>query len=376
MHRSNDRTSSQQGAHVPETYRILSIDGGGIRGIIPAMVLTELERQTGRAVCEMFDLIAGTSTGGILALALALPRHTNNPEETSLGPRSARDLVRLYEEEGETIFSRSAWRAFSSLGNLTDEKYSHLGLEKVLKQYFGEETMLSGVQTDVLIPSYELERRIPFFFKSKNAKARPESHDFPAWEIARATSAAPTYFEPHKLDARDEKDYFSLADGGIFANNPAMCAFVEALSDSRDIESVIMVSLGTGELTHRLAYEDTVDWGLARWAQPILDSALSGVADSVHYQLEQIFSSLNGDPHYYRFQVRLDEGTDSLDNASRTNIRNLKLAAERLLRDQKDAVEQLVQRLQPGASNQTSQTSAENDKPEHVCEVAETDGPR
>lgn len=355
-----------------ETYRILSIDGGGIRGIIPAMVLTELERKTGRAVCEMFDLIAGTSTGGILALALALPRHTDNPEEKFLGPRSARDLVRLYEDKGETIFSRSAWRAFSSLGNLTDEKYSHRGLEEVLKQYFGEETMLSEVQTDVLIPSYELERRIPFFFKSRNAKFKPESHDFPAWEIARGTSAAPTYFEPHKLEARDEKDYFALVDGGIFANNPAMCAFVEALSDGRDIESVLMVSLGTGELTHRLAYEDTVNWGLARWAQPILDSALSGVSDSVHYQLDQIFSSLNGDPRYYRLQVRLDEGTDSLDNVSRTNIRNLKLAAERLLRDQKDAVEQLVQRLQLESSGGSSQAASERATPEHTCSTSES----
>ena len=144
---------------------ILSIDGGGIRGIIPAMVLAELERRTGRPTCKLFDLIAGTSTGGVLALALTKPDAAGSPEF------SAARLIELYELEGDRIFS-PAWHRWKIIGFLYDlffVRYSARNIGRVLRQYFGD-TRLSEAITPLLITAYELEQRDPWLFKSEKAK--------------------------------------------------------------------------------------------------------------------------------------------------------------------------------------------------------------
>ncbi len=107
-------------------FRLLSIDGGGIRGILPAMVLTDLDRRTNRPIIDLFDMIVGTSTGGLIALALACPGEGGRPRHT------ARDVIRLYEMQGRRVFSRSVWHTIRAVGNLADEKYPSSGIEQVL----------------------------------------------------------------------------------------------------------------------------------------------------------------------------------------------------------------------------------------------------
>lgn len=322
---------------MPKQIRVLSIDGGGIRGIIPAMLLAEIEKRTKKRISQLFDLIAGTSTGGILALGLTKPDKNGNPEYT------ATDMVDLYEKEGPNIFSRSVWHRIRALGNLVEEKYPATGINKVLKAYFGS-ARLRNVLTDVLITSYAIERRIPFFFKSSKAKTSPEKRDFLMRDVARATSAAPTYFEPLKLDI-DDSDYYALIDGGVFANNPGLCSYVEAKTLFPEADDFLVVSLGTGELTRRLPYDDVKGWGLAHWAQPLINVVFDGVSDTVDYQLEQLLSDKEGLKQYYRFQVRLDEGNDDLDDAGATNLRVLKLLAEAIIRDNDDDLKALSEQL-------------------------------
>src|SRR5262245_29471105 len=108
-------------------FRILALDGGGIRGIIPAVVLAEVERRTRRPIADLFDLIAGTSTGGILALGLVRPGAGGNPYHT------AQAMVELYEKDGPKIFSRGPWHRLSSIGNLLEEKYPSQGIDGVLE---------------------------------------------------------------------------------------------------------------------------------------------------------------------------------------------------------------------------------------------------
>ena len=181
-----------------QLVKILAIDGGGIRGIIPATLLAHIESTTRRPIAQLFDLIAGTSTGGILALGLTIPRTVGEPLY------SAQRFVEMYEREGPKIFTRSLWRRIVACNNLTEEKYSAAGLEAVLERYFGD-SRLADATTDVLVTSYEIAHSFPFFFKSSNARLRPD-YDFPAREVARATSAAPTYFEPMKLPAVSSTD--------------------------------------------------------------------------------------------------------------------------------------------------------------------------
>jgi predicted acylesterase/phospholipase RssA len=329
--------------HAPRRpLRILAIDGGGIRGILPAMVLSDLERRTNRPIIDLFDLIVGTSTGGLVALALSCPDAQGKPRHT------ARDIVRLYEVEGKRVFSRSVWHKIRSVGALAEGKYPSAGIEGVLQDYYGE-CRLKDALADVVVPAYEIERRIPFFFKTANAKLK-SYYDYPMKQVIRAATAAPTYFEPMQVQIDGPNDYYALVDGALFAYNPGMCAYVEALNRYPGHDSVIMVSLGTGKLTRRLPYDEVKDWGAARWAQPAFALMCDGICDVVDHQLQQLLPETgDGQRQYYRFQARLDVGNDDMDDASNTNIRVLKLLAEDMLQANRAVLRSLADRLMMSA---------------------------
>ncbi|MEJ2069336.1 MAG: patatin-like phospholipase family protein [Syntrophobacterales bacterium] len=324
--------------------KVLSIDGGGIRGIIPAMVLNVIERATGKPICQLFDLIAGTSTGGILALGLTKP----NPRDPNQPHYPAEKLIDIYEQEGPTIFSRSVWHKLHSVWNLADEKYPSSGIEGVLKDYF-EDALLSQALTELVVPSYEIEKRDCFFFKRSKARANPSANDFLMRQVARSTSAAPTYFEPCWIAGGEEKPYWALIDGGVFANNPAMCALAEAMVIYGRDNDFLVVSLGTGQLTRPLDYEEAKDWGLAGWAQNIINIIFDGVQDTVDYQLRQLLPVTDGPTRrYYRFQVELDRGNDDMDDASRTNLDALRKKADDLILLESAALGNLCMQLGQG----------------------------
>jgi len=326
------RCIAQTGIDMKELVKILSIDGGGIRGIVPAMVIEELERKLSRPIAECFDLLAGTSTGGILALVLAVPGAQGKARYT------AHDLVELYENEGRNIFSRSWLHRLKALGNLHLEKYPCTGIEAVLEHYLGH-CRLSQAATDVLITSYEIERRFPLFFKSTTARRRAD-YDFPMREVARATSAAPTYFAPTRVANCASTENYALIDGGVFANNPAACALVEART-AFPARSYLVASLGTGSLTRTIPYRHARHWGLTQWAKPMLDVVFEGVSSTVDYQLKQLLPA----NRYFRFQPALDERVQSMDNVNPDNITALKCVGARLIREQERSLDQLCEQL-------------------------------
>lgn len=299
--------------------RVLAIDGGGIRGLIPALVLCELEKRSRKRVRDLFDLVAGTSTGGILACALTRP-----------DPQPADELVGLYRREGPKIFSRTPARVITSGLGLLDEKYDDGALNRALSTYL-EDHRLAAADPKLLVTAYDLESRTPKFFKSWRA----EDADVPLHAVARATAAAPTYFEPLKLgDA-------ALIDGGVFATDPAMCAYAEAERLAPEEEHVV-VSLGTGELTKRIRYEDARDWGLLHWVRPVIDIVFDGVSDTVDYQLRQLLGG-----RYHRFQVPLTHGSsDALDDASRENLEKLSGRARELVEARSDELDRALERLE------------------------------
>jgi uncharacterized protein len=304
--------------------KVLSSDGGGIRGLIPAMVLAEIERRTGKRIAEMFDLVAGTSTGGILALGVTKPGQDGKPEY------SAKKLIDLYETEGGKIFSIPVWHRIHSGWGLAEEKYPSEGIEEVMKQYFGDAHLAQALK-EVLVTAYEIEQRGPWFFKRRHALDPAQGFDPFMRDVARATSAAPTYFEPIQLKVGSLGNR-AFIDGGVHSNNPAMCAYVEARKIHPEENDFLVVSLGTGEPTREMPYEEVKGWGLALWAQPILNVVFDGVSDTVDYQLQELLSTEEGDGRrYYRFQTVLDIGKDDMDDASRTNIVALKTKAKEII---------------------------------------------
>jgi uncharacterized protein len=330
---------------MPGVARILSIDGGGIRGIIPALILTYIEERTQKSISELFHMVAGTSTGGILTCALTSPILDGKPRKCS-------EIVDLYRMRGKDIFERSFWKGFGSLGGIVDEKYDAKNLEKVLMDYLGM-TRLSEVSQDLLVTSYNLQTRKPYFFKSWKARGEQlatnetaAERDFYLREVSRATSAAPTYFEPAKLEKPGQN--LPLIDGGVFANNPTMCALASARKLYPNRSRFLIVSLGTGETQRTIPYKEAKDWGLVGWARPLLYVIFDGVADAVHYQLSQEFKRQD----YFRFQIDLsndfdDENApnDDMDDARPENIRKLEKVAEALIRREHGDLNRLVNQL-------------------------------
>jgi uncharacterized protein len=301
--------------------RVLAIDGGGIRGLIPALVLAELERRSQRRTWQLFDMIAGTSTGGILACALCAPEAL-----------PAAQLVALYEEEGPEIFDRSLFQRIRSADGLLDEKYDSAALDRALQRFLADKR-LSETRPDLIVPAYDTAAPGPYFFKSRKARESAED-DFPLSVVARATSAAPTYFEAAEVGPR------SLVDGGVFAVNPAMSAFAEVLR-FQPTADITLVSLGTGERTRKRRFDEVKDWGLAEWARPILDVVFDGISDAVDYQLRQTLD----ERRYWRLQTELTRASDALDDASEENLEDLRGHAEELIRERSADLDAIVAAL-------------------------------
>ena len=307
--------------------RILSIDGGGIRGLIPALVLAEIEARTGKPIASSFDLIAGTSTGGILALGLTKDNGDGKPQY------SASDLAAIYQLRGKEIFSRSLWKGVSSVGGLTDELYSHKGIEKVLEEYFGDESLGSGL-TKTLVASYDIQNREPVFLKSW----REEYRSVQMKHAARATSAAPTYFEPALVPIGGATK--ALVDGRVFINSPIVSAYAEAKRIFGDENDFFVLSLGTGELVRPISFSEARDWGKAGWLVPLLSCMFDGVSDAANYQMKMFIGE-----KYIRLQTDLSIASDDLDNATSGNIENLKAEAKKLIRTHKSEIEAICNYL-------------------------------
>ena len=290
--------------------KILSIDSGGVRGIIPAIILAELERRTTRPICELFDFFAGTSTGGMLVLGLNRP----NP---FLGGRpfcSAAELALLFREWGPRVFGHR----LSSAGQPANQTSSEERMEAMLRDFFGN-SRLSDCIRPTMVTAFDLIAAQPIFIHSAT-RSGGSSQDFFMWQAARATTAIHTHFEPFRMSAQlssfGQARDVSLVDGSVFASNPAMCALAEARSLFPDEEDFVLVSLGCGEV-HSVPLVDSTQ--KRRW---FLDFSLKAQSDSVDHQM-QIFLSKQ---HYVRIQTPLPAECGRIDNASRQNM----LAIERL----------------------------------------------
>lgn len=292
-------------------FRILSIDGGGLRGIIPARILQEIEEQTGKRIFELFDLVIGTSTGGLLSLALVTPDGQGGAKY------KASDLVDFYKQQGPKIFARSWIRKLNTGWGLWAPKYSRKNLDAALADILGN-IKLSQTLKPALIISYSLDRSLPHVWTTQKALLGVHI-DYYLRDVAGATSAAPTYFAPKRLIQQDGKILHEI-DGGIWANNPEFTAIIalNSLKPAPHNQDIVVVSIGTGAFrsdtkicateTHKLRNAGVLGWLLG--AQPNLiemmmgaDSEWSESAMSMLYQ------------HSYRLQVSIPEAFSSMDDS-------------------------------------------------------------
>lgn len=373
--------------------KVLSIDGGGIKGIVPAMILAEIEKRTETPICELFDMIAGTSTGGILALGLTKPNKDKNKAQFT-----AQELVDLYVTQGETIFQKRIDKKISSFQKnaiqtvlnafgididpeyLFSSRYGRSGKREVLNKWLGT-TPIKDALTEILITSYATNLRMPFLFtshlkkeqkykKAENFRAVCEGYEMQ--QAALATSAAPTYFKPYPLYTPSQLEAMCmLVDGGVFANNPTSIAVIEAMKsyemktgDNISLDEILVVSLGTGRTNSQLNIDGIENWGQIKWIEPLINMVLNGQSEVVDYQMEQLLLTnshiSNQVRQYYRFQPRYAEikarnysvakddlvyVNDEMDNASKENIVNLVIAATKFIGTENHALDVLATQL-------------------------------
>jgi patatin-like phospholipase/acyl hydrolase len=359
--------------------KVLALDGGGIRGILPCAVLAEIERLTDRPICELFDLVAGTSTGGIIACGLSTP----DPSKPHKPKFSAAEFGKMYEEKGAEIFQKSSGM-LNMVTSIFDQAYEHHGLENLLLEYLGD-TELRQTLTELLVTSYDIESRRPFYFLSRLAKKDPAKENYRLRDIARSTSAAPTYFEPNPLAWHGGGGPLALVDGGVFANNPAMLAYTEAIellrlrnaaprsqpdtglesfdpvttpaggmeglegfapTVSTGTSDIFMLSLGTGRSQKPYPYASAKTWGLAQWAKPIIDILMQGVSETVDYQMHYVLpNDANGARHYVRINPFLPQEMTEMADVSAGNIKALKALAQRSVQENQAAIAEVCKVL-------------------------------
>ncbi|MBW4645123.1 MAG: patatin-like phospholipase family protein [Goleter apudmare HA4340-LM2] len=372
------------------SFRILSLDGGGIRGVVAATMLAAIEQRINQPLNEYFDLIAGTSTGSILAGAIAIGR-------------SSQEIVDLYKQRSSIIFPYRSLFSPKRLPlllkyGLSAPKFSDSGLIQVLQAVFGDVRLLDINKPRLLIVSYDTISRGAIIFKSW--RQNPDYGNLPLWEACVCSAAAPTYFPAHKLDrkisgvtenatansitleqgasavediynntqisihsgvgkgqVRKIKKYigfsrralldspweripeenssylikatYSSIDGGVAANNPSSCAVAEALRLGYKVEDISVLSIGTGELTRIIPFEKAQGLGLIEWAAPLISVLLDASSGVYEYITDKMIHD-----RVLRLQFKLDRGltgkplSDDIDDVSPENINNLIEAAE------------------------------------------------
>lgn len=311
------------------TKRLLSIDGGGIRGLIPAKFVHYLELVVSQAlsadgypydayIADYFDVFAGTSTGGIIALGLLIP-HDLDPN----CPKYKTDvLVDLYQNQGERIFTQMVGQ---NLKAIVQSKYSPDNLEVELIKKLGLKTSLDVVKDKYfVIPSYNISKHSPKFFSNIKSSGQP----YLLWEILRATSAAPTYFPAMRISIRkpaQEEKINYYVDGGVYENNPTAIAVINSCAHFGAKEAYSVLSLGTGKEQKSLNIEKLKKGGKLNWASSIFSVTKRGHEGSILKKMEKLEKCFNLD--YNRFDISLQEkiGLDAVDPSSIEKLNNLAL---------------------------------------------------
>ncbi|XP_031101568.1 patatin-like protein 1 isoform X1 [Ipomoea triloba] len=339
-------------------YTVLSIDGGGIRGIIPATILEFLESQLQEVdgedarIADYFDVIAGTSVGGLIATMLASPDEHNRPAF------SAKDITPMLFEYGPFIFPSG--RGIQDM--LKGPKYDGEFLRQMIRIKLGG-IRLHQALTNLVIPTFDIKSFKPIIFSSREANVCA-GMDALLSDVCIGTSAAPTYFPPYKFVNHDilGKEYeFNLVDGGVVANNPTLVGLSEAnkvgMEKNRkflskklkamDYSQLLVISLGSGSrnLENKYSAEVAAKWNILDWmvqidtgiptliSSPLINLVSYGMADMVDYHISTIFQSLNVGENYLRIQDNALEGTiAAMDNASLENMIHLREIGENLLK--------------------------------------------
>ncbi|XP_057958921.1 patatin-like protein 1 [Malania oleifera] len=334
---------------------ILSIDGGGIRGIIPGIILAFLESELQELdgedarLADYFDVIAGTSTGGLIAAMLAAENKDKRPLF------AAKDIKPFYLENSPRIFPQKrgiVGEVVNLVKAAVGAKYDGKYLHGLLRHILGD-ARLHQTLTNLVIPTFDIKHLQPIIFSTYEAAVNPLV-DARLSDICIGTSAAPTYLPAHFFENQDQHGnfkQFNLIDGGVAANNPTLVAITEVTKQPfknnpdffpmkpMDYHRFLVISIGTGSSKKDLKYSAKVaaKWGFLGWlyndhSTPLIDVFTQSSAEMVDYHNSVVFKALRSEDNYLRINDDTLSGTlASVDVATEENLENLVKVGERLL---------------------------------------------
>ncbi|MGN6341117.1 MAG: CBASS cGAMP-activated phospholipase [Ginsengibacter sp.] len=319
-------------------FNILTIDGGGIRGIFPAMFLASIEAELKSRgveryrIYENFQLISGTSTGGIIAIALALGI-------------PAVEILDLYLDNAATIFGRKR----KGIGRLFNSAHDRTPLENLIRKKFkevkdGADPILKDCKTNVGIPIYDLMQGKPSVLKNNYHPRFIRDYHIPAYQAALATSAAPTYFDPYSTTYTDlngmKQSFSNKVDGGVVANNPTLLTIIEAQTAfNKQLSDLQVLSIGTGHQRFADACERK-HWGIKYWMlesdrKRLIELFMQGQSQLVENLISLLQNGIDREQEhepnfvYKRIDTLLDETcVIDLDETDRKKLEKLKEKAQ------------------------------------------------
>lgn len=283
-----------------QIFNILSIDGGGLRGVYAVAILCKMQEDLGINFIEDFDLIAGTSTGAIIAAGLAV----GVPAAT---------ILDMYKEQGAFIFKKPFWSGFIT------PKYDSQKLKQVLDEVFGDQTF-KDAKTRLMVTATNVSDGMPWIFKSLYHERLARDESVKLADAVLASCSAPLYFNP--FEHNDQL----LADGGLWANNPALAALTEALGHNIDVKryKVRLLSIGTGiSIKHYPLEWSEKEWGATRWGMGLIDL----IYNMQSFSTERYLNTIMNKEHYLRINFNLD------DNLAIDNIKTIDKLQEKGLED-------------------------------------------
>jgi patatin-like phospholipase/acyl hydrolase len=278
-----------------KTFKILSIDGGGIKGLYSAAILGSIESKTGKNIADYFDMICGTSTGGLIAIGLA-------------NGMSALSLVDLYMNKGSEIFPTSNNRFVRSFQNsyktikqiFFTNKHSVKPLKRILEDLFGDKTM-NDASNLLCIPSFNLTNGQPKVFKKSGSQTEHfVDNTIKLVDIALATAAAPSYYPVH------EHNNFLYTDGGVWANNPSLCGLLEAIDyyvgEGKEFDDFSILSISSITNPNGWISTSNKSKSIIGWKEKMFQTALDGQSYFTDYFLLKIVPKINPKGNYFRIK--------------------------------------------------------------------------
>lgn len=316
-----------------------------MKGLVSVMVLERIEellkfytKDRNAAIADYFDLVGGTSTGSIIAALLLCPDKEGRPRY------AAKDILELYTKHGKEIFTKKKLYPINTVFGLFGSRYSNKKFAKLLDMYLGELT-IKELLKESLYTSYDTYSRQAVFFSTVSQR-RKQFENYKVKDVVLASTAAPTFFPPMHIGEKSGQRNCYI-DGGIVANNPALCLMVESLKipQHENICDTWMLSVGSVSSPTFYSYKEAKRWGFLGWSLPLLNILMDGSEETAQYEVDKIFKACHAGDKYLRVDLKTERPIPDMDCADCKSVMELISFGQELIREREPDLELFVRRL-------------------------------